>query len=145
MDEKKSTGDLLDILEKKPLKTGLGEIQTEQLTQTLSEFLTKFIAERGVKPSDILERSGMKKQYFYEILNGTKTNPSRDKLIQLCFGLEFSLEETQTFLKHFGMAQLYPRNRRDSILIYCFQRRMTLIDTDIQLMEFGENTFLTLD
>ena len=145
MDEKKSTGDLLDILEKKPLKASLDEIRPEQLTESLSEYLTWLIAERSLKPADILERSGMKKPYFYELINGTKTNPSRDKLIQLCFGLEFSLDETQTFLKRFGTAQLYPRNRRDSILIYCFHHKMTIIETDIRLMEFGENTFLNIE
>ena len=139
MEKKKSTGELLDILKNKSsCADGQQEIKNEQITETLSEQLNRLIAASGAKPADILRRSGLKKAYFYSLLDGSRTNPSRDVLIQLGFGFEMSFDELQEFLKHRGAAQLYPRIARDGVIIYCFQRKMSLVDCDILLSENGE-------
>lgn len=137
MDEK-TTGDLMDILEKKPLSISLKQISSEQIHTSLSERIKAKINKYGLKTAEVFNRSGIKKQYFYEILNGERQNPSRDFLIQLCIGMGLSLSETQEFLKYSGAAPLYARNRRDSVLIYCFQRGLSIVDTDIKLDECGE-------
>jgi len=85
-----------------------------------------------------MRKSGLKKAYFYSLLDGSRENPSRDVLIQLGFGFEMSFDEVQEFLKHRGAAQLYPRIARDGVIIYCFQRGMSLVECDILLQENGE-------
>lgn len=139
MSNEKSTGELLEIIrEQSSFGSAHDMIRSEQITETLSELLNRTAAERGAKLSDILKRSGLKKAYFYSLFNGTRTNPARDILIQLCFGFEMSFEEAQSFLTSTGAAPLYPRIPRDSVLIYCFQHSLTLTESDILLLENNE-------
>ena len=44
----------------------------------------------------------------------------------LCFGLSVEVEEAQRLLQHAHHAPLYPRDRRDAILIYGLSHRLTL-------------------
>lgn len=139
MEKRKTTGELLDILKNKSSCAEIQEeISTEQITESLADCLNKLVAERDVKPADVMRKSGLKKAYFYSLLDGSRENPSRDVLIQLGFGFEMSFDEVQEFLKHRGAAQLYPRIARDGVIIYCFQRGMSLVECDILLQENGE-------
>lgn len=139
MEKRKTTGELLDILKNKSSCAEIQEeISTEQITESLADCLNKLVAERDVKPADVMRKSGLKKAYFYSLLDGSRENPSRDVLIQLGFGFEMSFDEVQEFLKHRGAAQLYPRIARDGVIIYCFQRGMSLIECDILLSDNNE-------
>ncbi len=139
MEKRKTTGELLDILKNKSSCIEIQEeISSEQITESLADCLNALVAKRDVKPADVMRRSGLKKAYFYSLLDGSRENPSRDVLIQLGFGFEMSFDEVQEFLKHRGAAQLYPRIPRDGVIIYCFQRGMSLMDCDVLLFENGE-------
>jgi len=139
MEKRKSTGDLLDILGSAESCAGVQDaIKDEQLTETLTQRLNRLLVESGAQLPDVMRRSGLKKAYFYSLFDGTRTKPSRDVLIQLCFGFQLGLEESQQLLKHCGAAQLYPRIPRDGVIIYCLQRNMSLMDCDALLMDNGE-------
>ena len=45
-----------------------------------------YMKQKGLKKEDVVSRS-MLGNYAYYIISGKKTNPSRDKMIMLCFGL----------------------------------------------------------
>ena len=139
MEKRKSTGELLDIIKSKnSCNIVQEEIKTEQIKESLADYLNALVAQRNVKLADVMRRSGLKKAYFYSLFDGSRENPSRDVLIQLGFGFEMSFDEVQEFLKHRGAAQLYPRTPRDGVMIYCFQRGMSIIDCDLLLEENGE-------
>ena len=139
MSNDKSTGELIEIIkEQSSFESAHDMIRSEQITETLSALLNRLAIEREQKLSEIMKRSGLKKAYFYSLFNGTRTNPARDILIQLCFGFRMNFEEVQVFLTRTGAAPLYPRIPRDSILIYCFQHDMTLTESDIPLLENNE-------
>ncbi len=138
---KKSTGELLEVIKNNPLDRTIKEIQDEQLNISLREYLNSLIAERGSKPSEVMKKAGLNKSYFYAIIDGTRANPSRDILIRLCFGFELSLDETQKLLKTFGAAVLYPRSRRDSIIIHAIENKLTLNQCNDNLYDYGQKTF----
>lgn len=139
MVKQKSTGDLLEVLKKKTsYREGQEEIKDEQYSVNLSEHLNGIAAQKDMKLSDVMRRSGLKKSYFYSLFDGKRENPTRDVLIQLGFGFQMSFEEVQEFLKHLGAAQLYPRIPRDGAIIYAFQHGMDIIECDILLEENGE-------
>lgn len=139
MPEQKSTGDLLEVLKKKgSYEEAQREICPGQYTVNLSEYLHTLAEERNMKQADILRRSGLKKSYFYLLMDGRREKPSRDTLIQLGFGYGLSLDEMQEFLKHLGAAQLYPRIARDGVVIYALQHGLDIIRCDILLEENGE-------
>ena len=139
MPEPFPTDKLLQILKsKKTYAEAFEEIQNMQYVLDLSEYLHTLAAERGMKPADIMRRSGLKKSYFYSLFDGERKNPKRDVLIQLGFGFHMSFDEMQEFLRHLGAAQLYPRIARDGVIIYALQHDMDIIKCDILLAENGE-------
>ena len=77
--------------------------------------------------------------YLHQVFAGRR-NPSRDRLIGLCFGLSATLEETQELLKQCGLAQLYPKVRRDAIIIYGLVNGVSLFDVNDKLFSEKEET-----
>jgi hypothetical protein len=71
------------------------------------------------------------------LLSGVR-KPSRNKVIQLAFGLHVSLDELQMLLKVAGMNVLYSKMKRDAIIIYAISNHMSIIETDILLENEGE-------
>ena len=139
MSNRKTSDELLDILKSVAnFADGQEELRPEQITISLADSLNELVAQRKARLPEVMRRSGLKKAYFYSLFNGTRDNPSRDVLIQLGFGFEMSFDEMQEFLRNMGAAQLYPRIPRDSIIIYCFQRGMSIIECDMLLEENGE-------
>ncbi|MGN1423672.1 MAG: hypothetical protein ACI4XA_09870 [Oscillospiraceae bacterium] len=139
MTKQKTTGELLEVLKKKNSYTdGQEEIKSEQYSEKLSEYLNGIVAQKDMRLSDVMRRSGLKKSYFYSLFDGKREKPARDVLIQLGFGFKMSFDEVQEFLKHLGAAQLYPRIPRDGAIIYAFQHGMDIVECDILLEENGE-------
>lgn len=139
MTKQKSTGDLLEVLKKNSsYAEGQEEIKGEQYSVNLSDYLNGIAAQKDMRLSDVMRRSGLKKSYFYSLFDGKRENPARDVLIQLGFGFQMSFDEVQEFLKHLGAAQLYPRIPRDGAIIYAFQHGMDIIECDILLSENNE-------
>ena len=81
----------------------------------------------------------MSEVYLHQVFSGRR-NPSRSRLICLCFCLSATLEETQELLKHCGLAQLYPRIRRDAIIIYGLVNGVSLFEVNDKLFSEEEET-----
>ena len=96
MNNYKKTDKLLDILD--------DYIENENdnlVNMTLSEYLNKILSDRNLKTSDLVKLTGLDRTYTYQIMSGRK-NPSRDKVIAICFALNMSFEDTQQLLKATG-------------------------------------------
>ncbi|MCY9666427.1 hypothetical protein M5X11_15900 [Paenibacillus alginolyticus] len=61
-------------------------------------YLNNLILTKGLEGSNIIQDANMDKGYYYKILRGKKS-PSRDKVIQLAFGLDLTYGETNELLK----------------------------------------------
>ena len=128
---KKTTGELLASLHaKKNFVDFLRDEIDEIYFKTVDEYLSLLMAEKKLKKSDVIVKSNLDKNYAYQIFNGTKTNPSREKLIMLSFGMGLSSEETNKLLKIAGLCDLYIRSPRDSAIIFCLDRKKTLLETN---------------
>ncbi len=132
----KSTGELLDSLKSvrsydEFLKKEMGELNFG----TLAEYLDMLIKSKKLKKSEIIVKSNLDKNYAYQIFNGTKTNPSRDKVLMLAFGMGLDFSETAVLLKNAKQPELYVRDPRDSIIIFCLENHLTLIQANEQLMD----------
>jgi transcriptional regulator with XRE-family HTH domain len=108
---------------------------------TFNKYITSLIYKKGIKKSDIVKDSGLSTPYVYQIISGTK-KPKRNKLIQLSFGLQLNYDETQNMLKLAEIGTLYPRNKRDSVIIYAIKNGKTIYELDDMLDEIGEITVL---
>ncbi len=132
----KKTDDLLKIIKSSHDIDGFLGGQ-EFIEINISQYLNEVINKRCLAKTDVIKRSGIDRVYGYQIFNGTKT-PSRDKLIQLAFGMQLDFDEVQKLLKYNGFAPLYAQNRRDSIIIFALKENLSVIDLNILLDEKDE-------
>jgi len=64
--------------------------------------------------------------------------PSRDVLISFALAMKFSLDELQSLLRIAHMAMLYPRVKRDSIILHSIAKHESVIQCNTALESFGE-------
>ena len=130
------TEKLLDILsnikDKSKLDTYINSSTSKENDLKLSEYILEVAKYKGFNKSEIIKNSDIYRTYGYEILNGKKS-PSRDKLIQICIGNKFSLDETNRTLTIAKLGVLYAREPRDSIIIYSINNKLSIIDVNIIL------------
>lgn len=133
---KKTTEELLNILKSKRSYDDFLKEQIDELYfASISEYLEILLAQKALKKSDVITKANLDKSYAYQIFNGNKTNPSRDKLIMLAFGMELNLDETRKLLKISNVSDLYIRNPRDAARIFCIENKLDLIRTNEKLDE----------
>lgn len=99
-------------------------------------YITGLCRERGLVPEQVIKKSGIERTYGHQLFNGTR-RPSRDKAIQLAFGLELDLEGAQILLQIAGKNPLYPRIKRDAAILYCLHNRKDFQETQSVLYRLG--------
>ncbi|MFY9214672.1 MAG: hypothetical protein ACOXZT_08740 [Tissierellaceae bacterium] len=137
---KDKTGELLKrlmtIRKKSDLKKYIESDALEESYKQVHEYLLKVCRDKGFDKSDIITNADIYRTYGYQILDGSK-KPSRDKLLQICVGNKFTQEETNRALTIANWGILYPKDPRDSIIIYSLNNGLSLMDTNIVLHESG--------
>ena len=135
---KKTTEELMEILkQKKSIHAYFTEEIDELEFASLAEYLELLLNEKGLRKSDVIKRSNMDKNYADQIFNGNKTHPSRDKMIALAIGMGLNVLETRKLLKIAGACDLYARNPRDSIFIYCLHKGAGLMEVNELLSDYN--------
>lgn len=134
----KQTEELLEGLKKaNNLENYVLENQDEFMQVDIAEYLENIIREKQLKRSQIVKDSGLDRSYVYHILNGERQNPSRDKLLAICAAMKLNIEETQYFLRAVGVSVLYPRNQRDSIILYGLEQGSSVGEMNEALYDAG--------
>ena len=105
------------------------------------EFLRELIDARRLKRSEVARESGLNPTVVYDIFAG-KSRPGRDHAIMLALGIGCTLRETQRLLKLDSVAELWCKDRRDAIVIWCIEHGMSRACTDDELYRLGERTLL---
>ena len=134
----KSTSDLLSVLKSKKNYSEFFQDEIGELIfKNLDEYLGVLLKEKNLKKSEVIEKSNLDKNYAYQLFNGIKKNPSRDKILMLAFGMKLTLDETRKLLKIAGLSDLYVRIPRDSVIIFCLQNGKNLIETNEMLDDYA--------
>lgn len=135
----KTTDDLMNILmSKEDLPQYIEENSNEFLQSSLCQYLNQLQAEHGLKKGDIIADALVERSYGYQIFSGRKEMPSRDVLISLAIAMKLSLDEAQSLLRIAHMAMLYPRVKRDSIILHSIAKHESVIQCNTSLESFGE-------
>ena len=136
----KDTNNLRQELMKAPsLDQFLSENQDSFNRDSICELLNRLFQKRRISKATLAKRSGTSEVYLHQVFSGRRS-PSRSRLLCLCFGLNASLEETQELLKQCGFAQLYPKDRRDAIILYGILNGMDLFAVNDKLFAENEET-----
>lgn len=135
----KTTEELMHSLEFPDLdiERFLEEQSGDFLSVSPSALWKEYILQSQLKKSQIIANSEFEPVYFYEILSGRK-NPSRDKVLRLLLGMGASLSQCQLMLKAYGLPLLYPRRKRDCLLIYCINQRLSPAEAERLLIRKEE-------
>ena len=119
--------------------TFYNENKEYMISQTLSELLEALLAQKGQKKADVIRRAELAEVYGYQIFSGLRV-PERKKLLALAVGMELDLDETQTLLKCAGYSPLYVKLPFDSVVLYGICKKMTVIQINELLFEYGLET-----
>ena len=117
----------------------LAENRENFQNSTVPELLLQMIEKKGISKAVLAKQAGMSEVYLHQVFAGRR-NPSRSRVLCICFGLGATLEETQELLKQCSLAQLYPREKRDAIIIYGLLRKMDLPEVNERLFSENEET-----
>ena len=131
---KKTTTELMN--EKLASTNSFEEFETtygkNYIATSLHDLIQKTMAEKGLSKSDVIKDANLERTYGYQILRGLR-KPSRDKLVQLAFGLKLSAKETEKMFKAAGFNPLYAKIQNEAAIIYCLNKGYNYLDCTIFL------------
>lgn len=135
----KRTNDLMEELsgQDTDLDRYFEENPTSFINFDIKEFWKNAVDTSSKTKSDIINKADMSYCYFYDVINGRKI-PSKDKIIRIVLAMNLSLDDCQEALRISGKSALYPRIKRDSILIYAINKGYSIYQTNDLLLEHGE-------
>ncbi|MBO6163867.1 MAG: hypothetical protein J6N77_02335 [Lachnospiraceae bacterium] len=139
MDDKITTGALMKrVLGTRHLNAFLKYNEKYMEEVSFTEYLAQLCDEKELIPERVILQAGLDRTYGHQIFNGTR-RPSREKVLQLAFGMQLEVESAQKLLWAAGRSQLYPRLKRDAVMLYCLKNKKTVTETQI-IMEKYEVT-----
>ena len=137
---KKNTDDLRqEIQSSSDLDQFLTENQEAFRSDTVASQLSALCKKKQISKASLAKQSCMSEVYLHQIFSGRR-NPSRNRLICLCFGLQTTLEEAQTLLRLCGQAQLYPKDKRDAIIQHALLHGTELVELNQTLFTHNLET-----
>lgn len=137
MSSKITTGSLMQrVMKTSSLSRFFKQNERYLKTEDLGAWLNDICRDRNLSVSEVIQKSQIDRGYGYQIFRGIRS-PSRDKLIQLALAIGLDVNETQHLLTLGGKSQLYPRLKRDAVLLYCIQNSFSVLETQDSLEEYG--------
>lgn len=137
---KKPTNEVMDeILKSNSIEEYIKENEEVFIDKTISEHLNEYINKNNLVKSHIIKDAEISEIFGFQILSGTR-NPSRNTLLSLCIAMKMTIDEVQSTLKIAGFATLYPKNKRDSIIIKSISNGNSVFETNNALYENNEAT-----
>jgi len=124
------------LLRTKDFKRYISNHTDSLQTTTLAAHLQLLLEQKGLKRADVIRRGDIDRTFGYQIFDGTRT-PSRDKILQLAFGFGLDYDQTCELLCIARKTALYPRLRREAIIIYAIGHGLSVTETQYMLIEAG--------
>lgn len=128
-----------ELMEASDLQAFLSANEANFSSENTAALLNELLKHRGLSKAALAKQSGMSEVYLHQIFAGIR-NPSRNRVLCLCFGLDATFEEAQHLLRSCGYAELYSKVRRDAIIIYGLLHGMDLFSVNDRLFAEEEET-----
>ena len=119
MKKKNTDGLQQELMDSPDLSQFLSQNQEQFENKSVAELLNRLFEKKHISKAALAKQAGM---------------------LCLCYGLEATVDETQELLKLCGMAQLYPKLKRDAIIYYGLLHRLKLFEINDKLFEENEET-----
>lgn len=133
----KDTEKLMKLLKKSGnIDAYLEENKDFLLDCDIKEYLNLLIKEKKLTIQQIAKDSELSDRYCYQFLSPSNHRiPSKEVLLSICIGMKLNLDETQTALKIAKYAPLYPKDERDSVIIFGIEKSKSVVDINNILFE----------
>jgi len=118
------------------LKAFVDDNVQEMVVPQFHTYITELCREWGRVPEQVIKQAAIERTYGHQLFNGTR-KPSRDKVIQLAFGLGLDVDHAQYLLKLAQKSALYPKIKRDAAILFCLIKHKSVIETQGMLQELG--------
>lgn len=138
----KSTDELFTELKEEKNPAIWRERNRDEFVLPLNEYLQKLLEEKNLARAEVIELSGLSREYAYHIFSGKKNNPSRPKILALAIAMGLSLDEVQYLLRYVQQGILYPRNCWDAVIISAVEQKLSVMQTNELLSNLGETLLL---
>ena len=125
MKKKNTDGLQQELMDSPDLSQFLSQNQEQFENKSVAELLNRLFEKKHISKAALAKQAGMSEIYLH---------------LCLCYGLEATVDETQELLKLCGMAQLYPKLKRDAIIYYGLLHRLKLFEINDKLFEENEET-----
>lgn len=116
------------------------EIEFNQNAEQNRDKIWQDIKASGYSINQFADECYLHHSHLYDFLNGKK-QLTRDRLLVVFFNLNYTYNEICRMLRSFHQPQLYPRDKRDYLIILGIQQNLS-VDEINQNLE--RNGFLTL-
>jgi hypothetical protein len=126
----------IKLLESSDIKTFFENHAGDMQIPPFHSFISEICASTNQVPEQVIKRAAIERTYGHQLFNGTR-KPSRDKVIQLAFGLGLDLDSTQKLLQIARKNALYPRIKRDAAIMLCLEKRKDILETQSLLQSLG--------
>lgn len=137
------TQELLRLLEQSTqIEAVLAEYGDSMAAPSFSEYLNAVLKERSITAARLSEQALLSRSFTYQLCSGVRA-PSRDIVLRLALVLALTVEDTQRLLRTAQRGALYPKVRRDAVVIFALNRRLSLSDTDELLCSLDEPPLLS--
>ena len=136
-----STSALMEILKSADLEDipRYSQDYLQGNTTSFASYMDAIIAAKGLKRQDLFQRADLPQKYGYKLLTGERHTTDRDKILRLFFAMNLTLKEVRRGLELYGMPMLYPKRKRDAILIIAFNLGYSSVDEVNRILaEHGE-------
>lgn len=136
----KNTDQLMnELMKAHNISNYLKENSIYMISDELPTYLTNILKKKKLVKSAVIKNSELSEVMGYQIFSGTR-KPSRDSLLSICIAMQLDVEETQEILKIAQFASLYPKTKRDCIIINGIATGKSVAQINETLYELNENT-----
>ena len=110
--------------------------------KNISEYLSNMMKKYNKSKKEVIQQADMVPVYAYQIFDGKRTSPGRDKLLQLAFGFPLTIEEANELLRAGGFNSLYVRNKKDAYIMFSLAKKHTIAEVNELLINNNEPPLL---
>ena len=125
MSEITTSGLLSRLFKTRNIGSFVNRFQGEMDVPAFGDYIAQLCAKKNIKSSEAVRNADIERTYGSQLFRGTR-KPSRDKAIQLCFGMDLTVDEAQELLKVAGKSALYPKIKRDAVVLFCLLKHMDI-------------------
>ena len=127
----KNTNDILDELQNAGSEDKLDSIikDNSYKTYTFSEYYNNLLDSKGIPVKKVIKDSAISRTYAYQLVSGIR-QPGRDNALALCIAAGLDLDETNRCLTILKLGVLYPKDKRDAVIIYAIKSGFTAEETN---------------